>query len=204
MTPFLEIEREDAILRARAVQKPPASGRHCEAEDDLGCGVDPVDCPKHHCRISTSRLSYVRLKSSTQATASSVSRTWIVTTLRLELCWIHALPGVAVTMQARMARPVSCVSSSGISTKAERAVLPVAETVVHRIAWPVVHRIIRPVGHFEPGFGGASLTLTTNLPERSSSSRAITLAITSFGTFDSKLPSGASSEPLNFIIEYWP
>ena len=48
----------------------------------------------------------------------------MVTTLRAESCWIHALPGVAVTMQARIAKPFSSARSRGISTKAERAVLP--------------------------------------------------------------------------------
>jgi hypothetical protein len=35
-------------------------------------------------------------------------------------------------------------------------------------------------------------------------SRALTLATSSAGTFFSKLPSGASSEPLCFIVEYVP
>jgi hypothetical protein len=49
--------------------------------------------------------------------------------------------------------------------------------------------------------GWLSSTLTVNLPSRMSFSLALTLATTSAGTFFSKVPSGASSEPLCFIIE---
>jgi hypothetical protein len=50
-------------------------------------------------------------------------------------------------------------------------------------------------------FGWSSSTLTVNLPAWMSASLALTLATTSAGTFLSNVPSGASSEPLCFIIE---
>ena len=58
--------------------------------------------------------------------------------------------------------------------------------------------------HFAVDFGWSSSTLTLNLPDWMSASLALTLAITSAGTFFSNVPSGASSEPLCFIIEYGP
>ncbi len=50
-------------------------------------------------------------------------------------------------------------------------------------------------------FGWLSSTLTVNLPARMSACLALTLATMSAGTLVSKVPSGASSEPLCFIIE---
>ncbi len=55
-----------------------------------------------------------------------------------------------------------------------------------------------------PGFGGLSSTFTTNLPSRIAFSFARTFSITSFGTLASNVPSGASSDPPYFIIEYEP
>ena len=52
--------------------------------------------------------------------------------------------------------------------------------------------------------GSLSTTLTVKLPSRMDFWRAWTRVMTSAGTLPSKLPSGASSEPLCFISEYWP
>ena len=63
----------------------------------------------------------------------------------------------------------------------------------------------KSVGSFQlEAFGWLSLTFTVKEPSRIAFSRAATLSMTSLGTFPSKVPSGASSEPLCFIIEYWP
>ncbi len=55
--------------------------------------------------------------------------------------------------------------------------------------------------HLAVGLGWLSSTLTVNLPSRMACSLALTLATRSAGTLPSKLPSGASSLPLCFIIE---
>ncbi|CAG0956854.1 hypothetical protein BURK1_00499 [Burkholderiales bacterium] len=60
------------------------------------------------------------------------------------------------------------------------------------------------VRYFAVDFGSASLTLTTNFPSRIALSFAATLSLISFGTLVSNVPSGASSLPRCFIIEYGP
>jgi simple sugar transport system ATP-binding protein len=49
--------------------------------------------------------------------------------------------------------------------------------------------------------GALSSTLTAKLPSRMAFSLALTLALSSAGTLASKVPSGASSEPLCFMVE---
>ena len=58
--------------------------------------------------------------------------------------------------------------------------------------------------HFAVDFGSVSTTGTLNLPSRMSFSFAFTFVITAAGTLPSNVPSGASSEPLCFISDYWP
>ncbi len=58
--------------------------------------------------------------------------------------------------------------------------------------------------YLNEALGCVSSTLTVNLPAKIASCFAFTLALTSAGTLLSNVPSGDSSEPLNFIIEYWP
>ena len=60
------------------------------------------------------------------------------------------------------------------------------------------------LAYFAVDFGSASFTLTANLPSRIAFSFARTFSTTSFGTFASNVPSGASSLPLCFIVEYGP
>ena len=60
------------------------------------------------------------------------------------------------------------------------------------------------LGYFAVDLGCESSTFTLNLPDRISASRAFTRAMTSAGTLFSKVPSGASSEPLFFMCEYTP
>ena len=56
-------------------------------------------------------------------------------------------------------------------------------------------------GYFAVGLGWLSSTFTLNWPATMAFSLAITLALMSSGIFFSKVPSGASSLPLFFIIE---
>jgi len=72
----------------------------------------------------------------------------------------------------------------------------------HRLAGGVQRRCAR--GHFAVDLGSVSTTATLNLPSRMSFSFAVTFACRSAGTLLANVPSGASSEPLNFISEYWP
>jgi hypothetical protein len=58
--------------------------------------------------------------------------------------------------------------------------------------------------HLAVDLGSVSITATLNFPSRMSFSFAFTRATRSAGTFDANVPSGASSEPLYFISEYWP
>ena len=55
--------------------------------------------------------------------------------------------------------------------------------------------------YFAVGLGWLSSTFTVSLPSAIAFSATLTLATISAGTFFSKLPSGASSEPLCFIVE---
>ena len=58
--------------------------------------------------------------------------------------------------------------------------------------------------HFVVDLGSVSTTATFSLPSRISFSFALTFACRSAGTFAANVPSGASSDPLFFISEYWP
>ncbi|MNJ97980.1 hypothetical protein D3C87_157380 [compost metagenome] len=62
----------------------------------------------------------------------------------------------------------------------------------------------RRLVHRAEDLGSLSLTFTVKLPSRMAFCLAWTLAIRSAGIFCSKVPSGASDEPLCFISEYWP
>src|SRR5882672_3945642 len=59
-------------------------------------------------------------------------------------------------------------------------------------------------GYFAVDLGSVSTTATFTLPSRISFSLALTLVWRSTGTLLANVPSGASSDPLYFINEYWP
>jgi hypothetical protein len=58
--------------------------------------------------------------------------------------------------------------------------------------------------YLNAALGCESSTFTVNLPSKIAFSFARTFVTISAGIFFSNVPSGDSSEPLNFIMEYWP
>ena len=92
----------------------------------------------------------------------------------------HAVASVGVTVRRAGPSQASTAPSGGSAAHA------VASVGAHYLAVDL---------------GWLSSTLTLNWPARIAFSLARTLAITSAGIFFSNVPSGASSEPLCFIIE---
>jgi len=119
----------------------------------------------------------------------------------LELRHLHA--GQPTTLDARLERHHQrCGSASRWAMQRKRWIAP------HNDRWGNAARDSRSSmndvarhGYFAVDFGCVSSTLTSKLPARIAPSFARIFATTSAGTFFSKVPSGASSEPLCFIIE---
>ena len=81
-------------------------------------------------------------------------------------------------------------------------VIPAQAGIQHRrTAWIPACAGMTHGLYFAVGLGWLSSTLTASLPSAIAFSAALTLATISAGTFFSKVPSGASSEPLCFIVE---
>ena len=137
---------------------------------------------------------------------------WQVHTVHGDLARIGPVVAEQDRHQGALARTVFTQQRQHLATRQVEADVVVGQQAAEALADVAQaqrrrsrgHRRWRDGTHLAPGLGCLSSTFTVNLPARISASRALTLAASSAGTLVAKVPSGASSLPLYFIIEYLP